>query len=89
MFFSPDKRNIQQLREHYDYETGFRTPEISKGKLEQVMAKREKIGTMSSFFKRTTAMVSSQSERNSSKLRLNIRRVRLAIQDQQLYQQHP
>lgn len=67
-FQSPEKRQIRDYQDKCDFDTGFRTPELCKDKIEMVMAKKEMIGTMSSFFKKTAPMISSQSDSNSSKL---------------------
>ena len=66
-FNSPAKKPAELQKEKSDFETGFRTPEISKDKVEQLKARKERIGNMSSFFKRTAVLMSSQSDCNSSK----------------------
>lgn len=82
-FHSPEKRNHRHHFDNADFDTGFRTPELCKDKVELLKAKRENIGTMSSFFKRTAPFVSSQSDANSSRYWNNARRIQMAFQDKQ------
>lgn len=67
-YLSPTRGDRKTGQPLVDEDTGYRTPELSKVRKDARDHRREAIGTMSSFFKRSVAAGSQLSEDSCGKL---------------------